>query len=199
MNTAELVGYVASALIVLSFAMSSVVKIRVISLVGSAVYVVYGLLISAFPIVLANGTIVVLHCIALWREFNKKTPLGATPIAPDAPFLADFLHSHLADIRKHQPEYEDSPADTAFVLMREGLPAGAVLGQRQGETLHLTLDYVLPAFRDSQLGKWIYGNRSVLRDHGIRRVTASPREQGHRSYLTGVGFHDVDGVLAKDL
>ena len=57
MNWVELVGYIASALVVLSFAMSSIVKIRSISLVGSAIYVVYGLLIGSFPIMLANGTI----------------------------------------------------------------------------------------------------------------------------------------------
>ena len=200
MNWIELIGYVASALVVLSFAMSSIVKIRTISLVGSAGYVIYGLLIDSIPIILANATIVVFHIIALWKEFSAKSELGATPIAPDAPFLADFLHSHLADIRKHQPEFEDGPSDTAFVLMREGLPAGAVMGNRDGESLHLTLDYVLPAYRDSRLGKWIYGDRtSALRAHGIRRVTAAPKTEGHRTYLRGVGFQPDGEVLAKSI
>jgi len=45
MNWIELVGYVASAFVVLSFAMSSIVKIRTISLVGSVFYVAYGVLV----------------------------------------------------------------------------------------------------------------------------------------------------------
>ncbi|MHA6512915.1 GNAT family N-acetyltransferase [Tessaracoccus sp. Z1128] len=200
MNWVELVGYIASVLIVLSFAMSSIVKIRIISLVGSVFYVAYGAMIGSVPILLANITIVVFHCIALYKEFSSKSDLGATPIAPDAPFLVDFLHSHLDDIRRSQPEYEQRPADTAFVLMREGMPAGAVLGTRDGDTLHLTLDYVLPAYRDSELGRWIYGSRtSALRAHGIREVTASPTTDVHRRYLEHVGFERRDATLAKSL
>ena len=189
MNWVELVGYVASAFVVLSFAMSSIVKIRTISLVGSVFYVAYGILIGSVPIILANATIVVFHCVALYREFSAKSGLGATPIDPAAPFLVDFLHSHLDDIHRSQPEYGERPSDTAFVLMREGMPAGAILGTRDADTLHLTLDYVLPAYRDSQLGRWVYGDRaSALRAHGIREVTASPTTDVHRHYLEHVGF-----------
>lgn len=200
MDWIELVGYIASGFVVLSFAMSSIVKIRTISLVGSVFYVIYGALIGSFPIILANATIVVFHCVALYKEFGSKAELGATPIAPDAPFLVDFLHSHLDDIRRSQPEYEQRESDTAFVLMREGMPAGAVLGTREGDRLHLNLDYVLPAYRDSQLGKWIYGSRtSPLPAHGIRRVSASPTTDVHHSYLRHVGFEPRGELLAKSL
>ncbi len=200
MNWVELVGYVASGFVVLSFAMSSVVRIRSISLVGSVFYVAYGALIGSFPIILANATIVVFHCIALYKELGRKTELGATPIDPDAPFLTDFLHSHLDDIRKTQPEHETSSPDTAFVLMREGMPAGALLGTREGESLHVDLDYVLPAYRDSRLGTWLYSSRgSALRAHGIREVTATPTTEHQRSYLLHVGFEPRGEGLAKAL
>lgn len=200
MNWVELVGYIASAFVVLSFAMSSIVKIRTISLVGCVFYVAYGALIGSLPIILANATIVVFHCVALYKEFSSKSELGATPIAPDAPFLVDFLRSHRDDIHNSQPDYEQRPSDTAFVLMREGMPAGAILGTRDADTLHLTLDYVLPAYRDSQLGRWIYGSRtSALRAHGIREVTASPTTDVHGRYLEHVGFQRSGEILTKSL
>lgn len=200
MDWIELVGYLASALVVLSFAMSSIVKIRVISLVGSAFYVGYGVLIGSVPIILANATIVVFHCVALYREFSRRTELGATPIEPDAPFLTDYLHSHLDDIRRSQPEYESSTSDTAFVLMRDGMPAGALLGNKVEEVLHLNLDYVLPAYRDSRLGQWIYGSRSsALRSHGIRSVVATPTTEVQRAYLLHVGFEPEGSSLVKSL
>lgn len=200
MNWVELVGYLASALVVLSFAMSSIVKIRVISLVGSAFYVCYGLLIGSVPIVLANVMIVIFHCVALYREFSRRSELGATPIDPHAPFLTDFLASHLEDIRRSQPEYEHSTSDTAFILMREGMPAGVLLGDTTGEELRLNLDYVLPAYRDSRLGQWIYGDRSSsLRAHGIRRVVANPTTDLQRNYLLHVGFESFGTNLVREL
>lgn len=200
MNWVELVGYVASGLVVLSFAMSSIVKIRLISLVGSAFYVCYGVLIGSVPIILANATIVVFHCVALYREFSQRSELGATPIDPQAPFLTDFLASHIEDIRRSQPEYESSTSDTAFILMREGMPAGVLLGNSAGAELRLNLDYVLPAYRDSRLGQWIYGNRSsALRGHGIRKVVAAPTTDLQRNYLLHVGFEPAGTTLVREL
>lgn len=199
-STAELVGYVASALLILSFAMTNVVKLRVISLIGSLVYAIYGAMINAWPVIITNVLIVLIHLWNLYRQFTRKTGLGATPMAPDAPFLADFLASHLADIRKSQPEYEEHKADTSFVLMRDGMPAGALMGVRDGDNLHLTLDYVLPAYRDSKLGQWLYGEGSgTLRSLGIRTLSAAPSTEIHRSYLKGVGFAPEGDRLVRRL
>jgi hypothetical protein len=65
---AEVVGYVASALVVLSLAMTSVVRLRMISLVGSVAFVVYGVLIESVPIVLTNVAIAALN---LWFLRNE--------------------------------------------------------------------------------------------------------------------------------
>ena len=53
-STTELIGYLASALIVVSLAMRSVVRLRTISLVGSVTFVVYGLLIGSWPVVVSR-------------------------------------------------------------------------------------------------------------------------------------------------
>ena len=58
MNGEELVGYAASALVVASLAMTSVVRLRAISLIGSVTFVVYGVLIGSVPIVVTNAAIV---------------------------------------------------------------------------------------------------------------------------------------------
>ena len=50
----ELVGYVASILVAISLMMSSILKLRLINLVGSAAFVVYGALIGAYPVAVVN-------------------------------------------------------------------------------------------------------------------------------------------------
>ena len=202
-NGQELVGYVASALVVASLAMTSVVRLRAISLAGSLAFLAYGLLIGSIPIVATNVAIVCLNAWFLWRELGGGRDLGAIIVPPDSPFLLDFLHHHEEDIRNFQPEYDPAvQAGFAIVLTRDGLPAGVVLGERDGDVLDITLDYVLRAYRDSRLGRWLYGpGARVLRPAGITRLTAAAALESHSSYLVRVGFvrDDQTGCYTKAL
>lgn len=202
LNPVELIGYAASALIVISLAMRSVVKLRSVSFVGSVVFVVYGVLIGSIPIVLSNAIIAGLNVFYLRRELAApKSRLGAVPIAADAPFLTDFLESHLTDIRRTQPEFQSvAEADRVWLLMRDGLPAGALAGRLRDGTLEVSLDYVMRAYRDSRVGRWLFGpGRSVLTAAGVRRVSAAPGSAVHRAYLTGVGFRPDGERLLLEL
>lgn len=199
----ELVGYVASALVVVSLAMTSVVRLRVISLAGSIAFVVYGALIDSIPIIVTNASIAVLNVWFLSRELGGRRDLGATIVPPDSPFLADFLTHHAPDISGFQPEWRPAdPVDFALVVNRDGLPAGVVLGVLDGNHLAITLDYVLRAYRDSRIGRWLYGPGSqVFTAAGIERVSTAGGAESHRNYLQRVGFtHDpATGRFVKAL
>lgn len=190
LSTTELIGYAASLLIVASLAMTSVVRLRIISLIGSLTYVVYGVLLPSIPIILTNAIIAGLNIWFLSKEFSPRRDLGAVPIATDAPFLIDFVESHRGDIATSQPEFiEIDDADSAWLLTRDGLPAGVLIGKRVGTTLETRLDYVMAPYRDSRIGQWLYGDGArVLRDAGIRRVTAHTTTKVHADYLARVGF-----------
>jgi hypothetical protein len=199
----EAVGYVASALVVASLAMTSVVRLRTISLVGSLVFVAYGLLIDSVPILITNTAIAALNLWFLRSELGMHRDLGVTVVPHDSPFLADFVHFHLADIRRFQDVVEvpagGFPPDTfALVLNRDGLPAGVLVGRRDGDRLVVQIDHVLRAYRDSRLGNWLYGAGStVFRDAGFRTVVATPGSgpegEVHRQYLERVGFRRAGG------
>lgn len=192
MSTTELVGYVASALVVVSLAMTSVVRLRMISLAGSVVFVVYGLLISSVPIVITNVAIGALNVWFLRAELGGRRDLGAVEVPVDSPFLEDFLRFHLADIRRFQPDFEPpAPADdlVAWLLMRDGLPAGALIGRHEGSDLRILLDHVTKPYRDSQISTWLYGTGSgVFRARGIDRLVSAPGTEHHRPYLERMGF-----------
>lgn len=196
MNGNELIGYLASALVVASLAMTSVVRLRAISLLGSITFVVYGALIGSVPIILTNAAIAVLNVWFLARELGGRRDLGAVVVPADSPFLADFLRHHAPDIRNFQPGFDpERTADVSLVLMRDGLPAGVVRGDRDGDTLTLTLDYVLRAYRDSRLGRWLFGRgAAVFRSVGVTRIVTSGDTEQHQSYLRRIGFvPDPDG------
>jgi hypothetical protein len=203
MDTTELVGYVASALVVLSLAMTSVVRLRVISLVGSAVFVTYGVLIESVPIVITNIAIAIINVWFLRNELGGHRTLGATEVPVDAPFLVDFLQYHLADIRRFQPAFEipEPSGDlVAMLLMRDGLPAGAWIGRVDGRDLHVLLDHVTKPYRDSQLSTWLYGKGvGVFRRLGVERLVTAPGAEAHRTYLERMGFRRDGDRYVLDL
>jgi hypothetical protein len=201
LDAVELVGYAASALIVVSLAMRSVVRLRAISFVGSVTFVVYGVLIGSVPIVLTNGAIAVLNVWFLRVELGGRRDLGASVIPPDSPFLADFIRFHRDDIRRFQPSATVPEHDAfALLLLRDGLPAGALVGERRDRVLEITLDYVLAAYRDSRLGRWLFGpGAGVFRDAGVTRLETRPGNETHRAYLEGVGFRPDGDRLVLDL
>ena len=67
----EFIGYAASAIVVTSLTMSSVVRLRALSLFGSATFFTYGLLIESTPIMLTNISIAAINVWFLTKEFRK--------------------------------------------------------------------------------------------------------------------------------
>jgi hypothetical protein len=195
LNGVELVGYLASALVVLSLTMTSVVRLRTVSLAGSITFFVYGTLIDSIPIMITNGSIATINIWFLRKEFASGGPhgrdLGVSHIRPDSPFLADFVAFHLIDIHRFQPDFHLPKGDDVVTLLlnRDGLPAGLLIGRRDGSTLTIDLDYVLGPYRDSHLGRWLYGpGADVFRADGIDQLRSAGTTDTHRKYLERVGF-----------
>lgn len=204
LSGAELVGYLASLLVVISLTMTSVVRLRMISLAGSLTFIVYGILIESAPIMLTNGAIAVINLWFLRKEFAAGSrggrDLGASAIRPDSPFLRDFVAFHLDDIHRFQPDFTMPTGDDVFTLMlnRDGLPAGFLVGRRNDDMLMIDLDYVLGPYRDSRIGQWLFGaGADVFRHAGIDTLRTTADTDTHRKYLQRIGFRPAS--IAPDV
>jgi len=191
----ELIGYLASALVVTALTMTSVVRLRMFSLAGSITFGIYGTLIGSPPIIITNTAIAIINIWFLRKEFaggsEHGIDLGVSHIRADSPFLHDFVAFHLDDIHRFQPNFTIPQGGDAVTLLltRDGLPAGMVIGRRIGTTLKIDLDYVLSPYRDSRLGRWLYSEGSdVFRADGYTTLSTSGSSETHRKYLESVGF-----------
>lgn len=69
-TAAELVGYVASLLLVISFIMKDVRKLRMINSLSCTLFIVYGfMLATAWPIIIANFFVLSAN---VWHLFLKR-------------------------------------------------------------------------------------------------------------------------------
>ena len=57
----ELFGYLGSTLVVCSMLMASVVKLRVINMIGSVISGIYALIIGSFPLALMNFCLIIIN------------------------------------------------------------------------------------------------------------------------------------------
>jgi len=66
----EWVGYLAMTVLLISFMMKNVTKLRVINSVGCMFFVIYGTLISQYPIVITNAAIILINFYYLFFKKN---------------------------------------------------------------------------------------------------------------------------------
>lgn len=68
----EWVGYAASLFIVVSLTMTSIVKLRIINSVGCLLFIIYGLNLNAYPVVISNALIVMINVYNLYMLSKSK-------------------------------------------------------------------------------------------------------------------------------
>lgn len=189
----ELVGYVASALVVLSLVMASVLRLRIIGFAGAVVFSTYGVLIGSIPVIVTNVAIILVHGYHLSRILRDRSAdsyfeVLRWPIS--GVYLPRFLAFHAEDISRSQPRFEGLRDDhLAWVVLRDVVPVGLVLARHDGSgTAHIDLDYVTPEHRDFKAGTTLFDGCAVFAADGISEVVASADTDVHRRYLERMGF-----------
>lgn len=67
----EILGTLASIIILISFIPKNITKIRFINLIGSILFVIYGMTINSFSVILLNVMLITVHTYYLVREVIK--------------------------------------------------------------------------------------------------------------------------------
>lgn len=199
----ELIGYLASALIVVSLLMSSILRLRIIGLAGAITFTTYGVLIEAYPIAVANGAIIFIHIFHLSRMLRARANeayFEALEVPADSPILRRFVDFHREDVERFQPDFPGLRGDElALLVLRDAVPAGAVLAHVDGEQAQVTLDYVVPEHRDLRPGRFLWVESDAFTSRGITRVTTTAPTPEHARYLNSVGFETLgDGTWVRE-
>jgi len=195
----ELMGYLGSALVVVSMLMASVVNLRIVNTIGSGIFAVYALLIHSYPTALMNVCLVGINLYNLYKLSRKDQSYSLVEAAPEDRLLSYLLDCYREDIRKYFPGFSaDCGADRAYLVCCGGTPAGVLLGrEEEAGVLRVILDYSAPTYRDCSLGAYLY---SKLPSRGVHTlVYAEEESQAHAAYLSKMGFAKEKGVYIKDL
>ena len=190
----EIIGYIGSALVVISMLMSSIVKLRVINTIGSVISAIYAVICGAFPLALMNFCLIIINLINLRKLFQDKTPFELVTASPDDSLVKYFLDYYKKDIRVFFPGFseENNAGCTAVMVCHEGNPVGILLGKRQKDTIDVLIEYSTPRYRDCSVGKYLYSKLPDLNIHSLMYSQTITKE--HASYLEKMGYQQKDGT-----
>ncbi|PIE01452.1 MAG: hypothetical protein CSA81_11600 [Acidobacteria bacterium] len=201
MSALEVIGYLGSILVAVSLTMNNLLRLRWINLAGAGTFALYGFLIKAYPVMVLNSFITAIDAFYLIRMYRQKEYFDLLWIKYAAsPFLSRFLEFYDSDIRRFFSDYQrpkDAEKSMIVFVMRNLRPAGLFIGQIEGTTCRVTLDYVTPEFRDSKGGHYLWSERqSLFQEKGIKQILSSPFCPQHEAYLKKVGFSEItqDGM-----
>lgn len=188
----ETIGFIASLIIAVSMTVSSVVRFRWINLAGAGIFAFYGLLIHSYPVAVLNGFIVLADLYYLSAIYGRKHFFETLEIEGNNPYLMRFLAFHQKDIKRFFPGFDYKPEEytVCFFVLRNMAVAGLVLAHRNKESiLHVSLDYVVPEYRDYKNGRFVYEIlKQSFKQAGIKKIVAEAKTPTHVKYLKRLGF-----------
>ena len=201
MNTSaviEAIGYLGSALVLVSFLMASVVKLRIVNAVGSTIFAVYAFIIRSYPTAIMNVCLLLINLYYLWKLRSTDSNYSLLSLSPGDPYLRYFLERFGDDIRACFPErnWEDQSVDRVWMVLRGADGAGLLMGTERDGVLDIALDDSTPAYRDCSVGSFLLGH---LPRGELRKLRYAGAEDSHLDYLRKMGFTARGGDYEKEL
>jgi hypothetical protein len=198
----ELIGYTGSILVAISLMMKSLVRLRTVNMIGAIVFIIYGLLIGAIPVVFLNTLILGVNVYNLWQMWRQKDYFTLMEVRSESAYLKHFLDFYRKEILEFIPTYLFKPKSEQLVLfvLRNMMPVGVLIVKSEENTATIFLDFVIPGYRDFRAGKFLY-DQSVefFRQKGITRLITDAGNPRHETYLKRMGFKLIDGQYQLDL
>jgi len=195
-NYLEYIGYLASAVVLISLLMTSIKKLRWINLIGSILFGFYGFMIGSIPTGLMNFGIVLINIYYLVKIYLSVDYFKVMSVSNDEQYFKQFLEFYEKDLKRFsdvsRKQMEESRIK--FFVLRNMNPAGLfVADPLDGETLEIRLDYVVPEYRDFKVGDYVFENqRSFFKDSGYDKFVTFSTVDEHITYLKKMGFKESE-------
>jgi len=209
LNQIEVVGYIGSVLVAVSLMMKSLLRLRIINLVGALFFMIYGVLLRAYPVAVLNGLIVCIDLYYLYQMWRQKDFFTFMEVKPTSDYLRTFVKYYRDDISSIIPNYTYHVEDSlvCFFILRNMVPAGLFIAKVEGNEAHVKLDYVIPNYRDFKVARFIFEeNSNFFIQRGINRFVSEGGSDFHRKYLERMGFvqtgemyvHEIGNRILRD-
>ncbi len=185
---ASLFGYAASALLAISLIVTSALKFRWINALGCVAFIVYGILINAFPIILTNSILFAINSFQFYKLYSTKELFEFVEITNEKTdqLIQNFLSFYHKDILTYFPDYNTASDNNSisFVVLRDTVIANIFVAHLTNDgSAVVSLNYTVPKYRDYKVGYFIFETgKDFLIQKGIKTIvytTVFNKEHAH--------------------
>lgn len=193
---ALIVGYLASLLLAISLLVSNDLKFRWLNTFGCLSFIVYGLLINAFPIIVTNSILLLINTFYLLKIYRQREDFDVLEFAYADPLIHKFFAFYKNDLAKYFPGFKpaENEKQIRFIVLRDMAIANIFIAEVMDDgTAVIKLNYTVPKYRDYKVGKFLFQKeQQLLITKGISRLVYTHiSNKQHESYLLKMGFRSA--------
>lgn len=193
-------GYLASLLLVIALLVNHDLKFRWFNTAGNVVFIIYAIVIGAFPVLLTNVILLTINLYYLIKVYTKNERFDILEFNGDEKLILKFLAFYKKDIDTYFPGFNQLQLKDKlnFVVIRD-----LVIANIFSATLHdngdaeVIINYTLLKYRDYKVGRFIFEKgKPYLIGKGVKRIVyTNVHNKKHLSFIKVMGFTEeiIDG------
>ena len=182
-------GYFASVVVLISLTMSSIIKLRIVNLIGSLLFATFAYCIDSLPTTFMNLCIAMINIYYLWQMYHNKEQFKIISAEKNSEYFQHFTNVNQQEIEKQIKLSELKKTTSHFYLLRDNNIAGMLSGEIEDGVFTIMLDYAIPKYRDFKLASYYYNTHpEFIKEKGIHTLKAASETNEHRFYLEKMGF-----------
>ena len=198
----DLIGYIASFIILVSLTMKSILKLRWINAFGSFLFVIFAFFIGSTPTMVMNIGIIVIDLYFVYKLTKNKADYHLIKAEKESAYLSFFYKNHQDEIETIFGSEALSLADSCSYFVCNGEVAGLFAWKDVNQTeCHILIDFVTTRFRDTKIGQFFFNKQLALfKEKGYVKLLTKSTGKAHKKYLATIDFTEIEpGVFEKDL
>lgn len=189
------IGYLASAFLAYSLLVSNALRFRWLNIAGCLLFITYGFLIDAFPVMLANSILFFINLYQLFILLKSKETFELLPFESEGILVQRFVEFYASDIEQFFPGFKFVKEENklSFVVLRDLVIANVFVAtiDEQGEA-KVKLNYTVKHYRDYKVGRFIFEReKEFLQSKGIKKIVyEGMQNKQHLRFLKVMGFEE---------
>ena len=186
-------GYLASLFLIIALLVNGDVKFRIYNILGTISFIIYGIIFSAWPVLLTNVILFFINVFYLNKLYKHKEDFELIEFSGEEKLAKKFLQFYKEDIKTYFSMFDEEQLkhNLNFVVLRDLVIANifSVAVHKNGDAI-VAINYTTKKYRDYKVGKFIFEKeKQFLLSKGIKRIIYNSAEnKNHVHFLKTLGF-----------